>query len=185
MPTFALDEQRRLRLLEASDAEELYALIDANRAYLSEWMPWAQGQTLGGTRAFIRESARQHAENRGFEVAIIEADAIVGTLGYHRLDWANLGTSIGYWIAESAQGRGTVTLAVTALVDHAFEVWGLNRIEIRAGVGNTRSRAIPQRLGFTLEGVRRQAERVGDRFVDHAVYALLASEWRRAATRRS
>jgi ribosomal-protein-serine acetyltransferase len=177
-PTFALDEQRRLRLVEESDADEVYAVIDANRAYLSEWMPWAEGQTLDGTRAFIRKSARQHADNQGFQAAMVDADAIVGSIGYHRLDWENLATSIGYWIAESAQGRGTATLAVTALVDHAFAVWELNRVEIQAGVENTRSRAIPERLGFTLEGVRRQAERVGDRFVDHAVYSMLASEWR-------
>jgi ribosomal-protein-serine acetyltransferase len=179
MPAFALDEQRRLRDLQESDADEVYAVIDANRAYLSEWMPWAEGQTLDGTRAFIRKSAQQHADNQGFQVAMIDADTIVGAIGYHRVDWGNLATSMGYWIAESAQGRGTVTLAVSALVDHAFAVWELNRVEIQAGVENTRSRAIPERLGFTLEGVRRQVERVGDRFVDHAVYAMLASEWQR------
>jgi ribosomal-protein-serine acetyltransferase len=183
MLTFVLDERRRLRLLDDCDAEELYAVIDANRAHLARWMPWAEGQTLDATRAFIRDSLRQLADNRGFQVAMIDDDAIVGALGYHRLDWQNLATSIGYWIAESAQGRGTVTLATSALVDHAFARWALQRLEIRAGVDNTRSRAIPERLGFTLEGVRRQAERVGDRFVDHAVYVMLASEWKQRGGR--
>ncbi len=172
-----LDERRGLRLLDESDAEELYAVIEANRLHLARWMPWAPGQTLDATLAFIRRSARQLADNQGFQVAMIEDGAIVGVLGYHRLDWGNLATSLGYWIAETAQGRGTVTLAVTALVDHAFAHWNLNRVEIRAGVENTRSRAIPERLGFTLEGVQRQAERVGERFVDHAVYAMLAAAW--------
>ena len=56
----------------------------------------------------------------------------------------------------------------------------LNRVEIRAAVGNERSRSIPERLGFRQEGVLRKAELVGDRYVDHAVYATLASEWRSA-----
>ncbi|HTU97926.1 MAG TPA: GNAT family protein [Solirubrobacteraceae bacterium] len=174
-----LDERRALRLLDESDTDELYAVIEANRAHLARWMPWAQGQTLEGTRDFIRRSLRQLADNQGFQAAMIEDGAIVGELGYHRLDWENLDTSLGYWIAESAQGRGTVTLAVSALVDHAFDHYQLNRLEIRAATENARSRAIPERLGFTLEGVRRQAERLGDHYVDHAVYAMLAGEWAR------
>jgi ribosomal-protein-serine acetyltransferase len=71
-----------------------------------------------------------------------------------------------------------VTEAVRALFDHAVRALKLNRIEIRAGVDNTRSRAIPARLGFKQEGILRQAERVGDRFVDHLVYAMLAEDWR-------
>jgi ribosomal-protein-serine acetyltransferase len=70
-----------------------------------------------------------------------------------------------------------MTAAVTALLRHGFRTLRLNRIEIRAGVRNRRSRAIPERLGFRHEGTLRQAERLAERFVDHAVYALLASEW--------
>src|ERR1700761_5600844 len=132
MLTLALDERRFLRLLEEADTEELYTVIDANRAHLARWMPWAQGQTLDRTRTFIRDSLRQLADNQGFQVGMIDDGAIVGVLGYHRLDWENRATSLGYWIAEGAQGRGTVTLAVAALVDHAFGHWKLNRLEIRA-----------------------------------------------------
>jgi ribosomal-protein-serine acetyltransferase len=100
----------------------------------------------------------------------------VGVCGYHQIDWENRSTSIGYWIAESAQGAGTVTRAVQALVDNAFGTWRLHRVEIQAGAENQRSRAIPERLGFTREGVLRHAELVGTRYVDHVVYALLGPE---------
>lgn len=64
------------------------------------------------------------------------------------------------------------------LVDHAFGPLGLNRVVIRAGVDNHRSRAVAERLGFVLEGVAREAERCPDgRYVDHAVYAMLAANW--------
>jgi len=71
-----------------------------------------------------------------------------------------------------------MTLAVRALIDHAFGAWELHRVMIQAGVGNARSRAVAERLGFTLEGVLREAERYLDgRYIDLAVYGLLASEW--------
>jgi ribosomal-protein-serine acetyltransferase len=175
--SFRIDEHRGLRLLEEDDANELYAVVDANRQFLARSMPWAASQTLEGTLDFIRTSRGQLADNEGFQVAIVVDGRVVGVLGFHRVDWENRSTSIGYWIAEAAQGRGTVTQAVRALTDHAFRTWKLNRVEVRAGVDNARSRAIPARLGFTEEGVLREAERVGDRYVDHVVYAVLAADW--------
>lgn len=181
MLRLSLDHSRYLRLLEELDAEELYRTVQSNRAHLARWMPWAEKQTPEATLRFIRESREQLAGNHGLQLAMIEDGAIVGALGYHRVDWENLSTSVGYWIAERSQGKGTVTLATAALVDHAFGAWKLNRVEIRAGVDNHRSRAIPERLGFTSEGVLRQAERVGARFVDQAVYSVLADEWRHSS----
>ena len=70
-----------------------------------------------------------------------------------------------------------MTEAVRAYTGHAFEVWGMHRMELRAAVGNARSRAVAERVGFVLEGVLRGAERVGDRHLDVAVYAALATEW--------
>ena len=175
---FDLPNGAHLRLLEEADADELSRLVEANRPYLAEWLPWARGNGPAETLAFIRTTVQQLADDNGFATAIVDGGAIVGTVGFHRIDWANRATSIGYWLAESSQGRGTMTEAVRAITTHAFEVWKLNRVEIRAAVGNTRSAAIPLRLGFVEEGVLRQVERHGDEFKDLAVYSMLAADWR-------
>jgi ribosomal-protein-serine acetyltransferase len=166
-----------LRPLEESDTEELHALVEANRDYLSRWMPWAAGQTLEDTMAFIQRTRQQLAANDGFQIAVIEDGYVVGVVGFHGLCWQHRSTRMGYWLAESAQGRGIMTRAVRALIAHAFGTWGLHRVEIRAGVGNAPSRAIPERLGFKQEGVIQGGERIGDRYVDQVVYAMLAREW--------
>ena len=172
-----LTDDVHLRYLEPSDAEELYALIDANRAHLSRWMAWAATQDLAGTRSFIETTRKQLADNDGLQAAIVERGEIAGVTGFHRVDWANRSTNLGYWLAEDRQGRGTMTRAVRALVDHAFTAWKLHRVEIRAAPANARSRAIPTRLGFTPEGRLRQTELVGGEYLDHVVYGVLASEW--------
>jgi ribosomal-protein-serine acetyltransferase len=167
-----------LRLFEESDAEEMFALVDRNRAHLEPWMPWVPlVRTPGDQLDFIRASRRQVADNDGFQLAIVARDgAIAGTIGFHRVNWMNRATSIGYWLAADHQGRGTMTQAVRALVDHAFGVWGLHRIEIGAAVDNARSRAVAERAGFREEGVRRDAERHGERYLDLLVYSLLATD---------
>jgi ribosomal-protein-serine acetyltransferase len=168
---------RTLRVLEESDADELYALIDANRSYLARWLPWAAGQTREGSLEFIRAARRQLADGDGFQAAIVDRGRMIGVIGFHGIDWHHRSTSLGYWLAADAQGQGTMAEAVRATVTHAFSTWGLNRIEIRASVENRRSRALIERLGFHYEGIARQAFRLADGFHDDAVYSMLAADW--------
>jgi ribosomal-protein-serine acetyltransferase len=178
MLRFELTEDRSMRLLDPADAEELFALIDANREHLARWMPFVgQTRSVTDSLAFIRAAVCQHEENRGLQMAIVCQRRIIGVAGFHRIDWTTRSTSIGYWLAEAQQGAGTMTLAVRALVDYAVNVLGLHRIEIRAGVENHRSRAIPERLGFSQEGVVRAAERIGSRVIDHVIYAITDVAW--------
>jgi ribosomal-protein-serine acetyltransferase len=177
MLRFALTGTVHLRHLESCDAEEMYALVVANRDHLLPWMPWAADQDLERTKAFIAMGRKQLADNNGFQVAMVEDGRIIGALGFDDVDWENRSAGIGYWIDQGHEGRGLVTRAVRAMIDHAFGVWGMHRIEIQAAPGNARSQAIPLRLGFTREGMLRESERSGDGWLDGVVFGLLASEW--------
>jgi ribosomal-protein-serine acetyltransferase len=170
-----------LRLFEEADADELYAVIDANREHLAARMPWvASEHGPDDVLPFIRHTRTQLADNNGLQTAIVDPDgAIVGAIGFHSVDWSNRKTSIGYWLARDHEGRGVVTSAVRALVDHAFGIWRLERVAIQAAVDNARSRAIPERLGFREEGTLRAAERIGERRIDHVLYSMLAEDWSR------
>ena len=173
-----LEGPARLRLLEEDDAEELYGLIAANRERLAHWMAWAAGQTLDGTRAFIQEVRRQHEAGDGMQTAIVVDGAIAGLVGVHGISWHDGTTSIGYWLGERFTGRGLMTQSVRAYTSAALRSWGLHRMELQAAVANAPSRAVAERAGFVLEGVRHGAQVVGDRRHDLAVYAALATEWR-------
>jgi ribosomal-protein-serine acetyltransferase len=70
-----------------------------------------------------------------------------------------------------------MTEAVAALTGYAFDAWKLNRVELRVEVGNQRSAAIAQRLGFREEGILQQGEGYGDSVKDVVVYSMLAQEW--------
>jgi ribosomal-protein-serine acetyltransferase len=170
----ALSESSYLRLLEESDTDDLYALIDSDRDELARWLPWAETQTLADTVEFIRGAEEQVARNDGFQAAIVREERIVGVIGFVRVDWASRATTLGYWLSRANQGMGLMTEAVRVLTDHAISIWELTRVEIRAAADNTRSRAIPERLGFDEEGLLRGAERVGERQLDLVVYARVS-----------
>ena len=178
MFSYRVDDEIELRLLEERHAEMLFALVDANRAYLRQWLPWLDAnRDVEASRAFIRSCLQQFADNKGYQAGVWVADELAGMLGFHAIDRTNRSAMIGYWLAAGYQGRGIMTRACRALVDQAFDELGLNRVVIRCATGNTRSCAIPERLGFTHEGVKRQAEWLYDHFVDHNVYAMLAEDW--------
>jgi ribosomal-protein-serine acetyltransferase len=166
-----------VRPLEEADASELHALVEANRDHLARWMPWAASQDLAGTERFIVEAEEQFARDDGFQAKVAPEGEIVGVAGFHAVDWVNRNTSLGYWLAEDAQGKGTMSAVVRALLDHAFYEWELHRVEIHCAPENRRSRAIPERFGFREEARLRETELVGGRYLDSVVYGLLESEW--------
>lgn len=182
MLSLKIDEQTELRLIEPRHAEALNALVEQSFAHIKRWSAWLKDdRSIQSTHDFIKRNMARMSENSGYALAIWHAGEMAGQIEYNHIDWTNRSTEIGYWLGASFEGRGIVTKSCRALVEHAFGELGLNRVEIRCAVENRRSRAIPERLGFRLEGVLLQAEWMHDHFHDLAVYAVLASEWRDAA----
>jgi ribosomal-protein-serine acetyltransferase len=166
---------------EPAHAGEKFALIEANRDYLRRWLPWVDREkSLEDALAFIRRATEQAERNDGFHAGIWRQDRLVGAIGLHYVDWAHRKTEMGYWVAEAEQGQGIITRCCRALLERIFDDWKLNRVVIFCAAQNQRSRAIPERLGFTHEGTYRQAEWLYDHFVDLAGYGLLAEEWARS-----
>lgn len=177
---YKIDNDTELRLLEDRYTETAYALIDRNREHLRAWMPWAKpGYSLEDCRAYIKQNLQRLADNNGFDVAIFYRGEMAGQIGYNHMDWPNRATEMGYWLGATFQGKGLITAACRSLLDHAFYELKLNRVEIKCAVENSRSRAIPERLGFQQDGTLRQAEWLHDHFVDLVVYSMLAGEWPR------
>ena len=173
-----IDGDLSLQLLEERHAEELFALVDRNRSYLREWLPWLDENTsVEASRTFIRDTLRQLAAHDGFACGIWHRQDLAGVVGLHYIDWPNRRTSVGYWVGAPYQGMGLITKALTVLLEYLFEELHLNRVEVACALENRKSRAIPERLGFQREGVLRQREWLYDRFVDHVVYGMLAAEW--------
>lgn len=164
--------------MEESHAGEIFAVVDRERARLSEWLPWVAATTEPEhTRQFIRRALDQFASNEGFHAGIWCAGRYCGAAGFHRIDWVNSKVEIGYWIASEFQGRGIIHGSCRAIILHAFAEWKLNRVEIRCATGNARSNAVAAKLGFQLEGTLRDGQLLNGRFWDLRVYGMLAREW--------
>jgi len=176
-----LGEDVTMRPLRLGDAEELHRVIGANAGHIGAWLPFAE-QPFARTSAHVRRMVRDFEAGRGLGMVVLDRRRLVGAVSFVDPTPEHSLTSIGYWLAEEAQGRGIMTRAVAAMVREAFDRWGFRRVEIRVAADNGRSRAIPERLGFREEGLLRAGHTVGGRTYDEVLYGLLADDERPAGS---
>jgi ribosomal-protein-serine acetyltransferase len=174
-----LDSGAELRFLEPRHAEALYELAIRHRDHLRAWLPWAHADyTLEDTRAFVECAAREFVATGAVHAGIWLGGEMIGYIGLRGADGTDRRCAVEFWMSEDYQGRGHMRAAFRAAIAYAFEELGLNRVEFHCASGNSRSRSFPERSGFAHEGTLRQAQWLGDRFVDLELYSLLAHEWR-------
>lgn len=176
MKTLVVNADIRLREIRERDAVVIFQTIDSERTYLGEWLPFVElTQDVSFTRKFIEFYLSD--SHRDLTCCILYKNKFAGLIGLKDTDYENRKTEIGYWLSAKFQGHGIVTHACERLIQYGFENLRLNRIQIKAAVENLKSRAIPERLGFSLEGIERDGELHSRGFTDLAIYSLLRTEW--------
>lgn len=135
-------------------------------------------QTLADAAALITLFEEKQRAGDGFHLGLRVDGALAGGCVCWCIHRQNRHAEVGYWLDAGHTGRGLATRMAAAVVGQLFQVERLHRVEMLCAVENTASRAIPERLGFRLEGIKRESHWITTRFLDHAVYGLLEGEWR-------
>ena len=175
-----VDENTSLFLYQEKDAKELFKLINSNRSYFKEWLPWLDFDTkIEDTQKFILEAITNYKNGIGLNLGIHFFDKIVGSVGFNTINSIHKNAEIGYMLSKDYTGKGIMIKSCKTLINYGFEKLELNRVTIKCATKNNRSRAIPEKLGFKLEGIIEQNERLFDRFVDHAHYGMLKENWQK------
>ena len=168
-----------LRLLEERHASAVFALVNQDRAYLRQWLPWVDStREEEDTATFIHTALEQFASGDGITAGVWLRGEFAGVIGTHRLNRLYRKIELGYWLGDSFQGHGIMTDCCRAMVTYLFEEREVNRVEICCAVGNHKSIAIPKRLGFAHEGTMREAEFSNGAFHDLMLFGKVRREWR-------
>jgi ribosomal-protein-serine acetyltransferase len=177
MDVIKITESLELRPLHKEHAPALFALTDRNRVYLRKWLPWLDHTRVeNDSLCFIHSSIKAAAEGSRFTLGLWKDDTLCGIVSFNEIDRTNQIGTLGYWLGSEYTGRGLMTQAVRTLGLYGFTKMNLNRIVIKVATANRQSQAIPDRLGFTREGILREAEWLYDHYVDLTVNSLLKKE---------
>ncbi len=163
-----------LRALEPWNAAEFAAHVDEAREHLKPWIPFATRIVDAESALLLLERyALLQASDEGRLYGIwIEGKLSGGTL-FKTFDAKSGTCEVGVWLAPQAQGRGLITTAVRLMIDWAFELRGIHRVEWRTDPRNERSRAAAKRLGLTYEGTLRSNFALNGERHDTEVWALV------------
>lgn len=172
-----VDPDITLCLPTVDEAEELFSLVDRNRAHLREFLGWLDTSLeVADTRKFIEENLPLWLQLHSLHLSIRKGRELIGAVGFHQIDFLNKSTSLGYWLDEGHQGKGIMTKSVKALMDYGFNVLGLHRIQILCAIHNHRSQKIALNLGFQKEGVLKDAIHHYGSFLDAYLYSMIAAK---------
>ena len=168
-----------LRLLEERHAPAVFKVIDRERHDLRDWLPWVDAtRSEDDLVSFIRSALEQFAGNSAVVSGIWGPEGFAGVVGMHKIDKLNHSTELGYWLSRAHRGQGVMTDACRKVITYAFDELELHRVQIRCGVRNTKSCAVPERLGFTFEGTLREAQHLNGCYEDLRLYSMLAQDWK-------
>jgi RimJ/RimL family protein N-acetyltransferase len=181
-PPYRIETERLvIRCYEPEDAPLLKAAVDSSIEHLLPWMPWArfEPQSVEDKVELLRSFRGQFDLDQNYIYGIFSPDETeqLGGSGFHKR--GNEGSlEIGYWVAASAIGRGIATEVTAAQTRAAFELAGVDRIDIQVEPTNDRSLAIPRKLGFTEEGTlrRRLEANEGEPRRDSVIFTMLREE---------
>lgn len=177
LPLPILTPRLLIRPPASGDGPALFAAKAESAAELRPWIPWARAEFgVEESEQSCREAQARFLTREDLRLSLHDraTGEFLGGSGLHGIDWDHRAFEIGYWIRSSRAGRGYVTEAVNAVARYAFGPLRAKRVSIHCNASNLRSRAVAERLGFPLEGILRNDDRVSLPEIicrDHAIYA--------------
>lgn len=179
MFTLNIGPDLQLALVQPSFASCYLDIVTSERAYLAQWLPWANNANDEAFfLSFIAKSLQDYAQGKSMTCALIYKHEVVGNVSFNSINQELKKVEIGYWLSEKYQGMGIMTKAVSFLIEYAFSELSMEKVEICAAADNGPSRRVCERLNMGLEGIISNYENVNGEIIDHAVYGIHRTDLR-------
>ena len=162
--------------LPAGEGNVVHQAINDSISELKQWLNLFQSiPTVEETEILLRNAHIDFLKRESFRYLVYHKDTndFIGTASLHRINWDIPKCEIGYWINTQFSGNGYMTETVSELINLGLQLFKFRRIEIRCDSKNTKSRMIPEKLGFELEGILRNEDHSADgkELTDTCIYA--------------
>lgn len=174
-----------LRAHRPSDAEALAVAVRESVPTVGRWQDWChEGYAIGDAESWMAGCRQDWLLGDGYEMLIVDArtDQLLGGMGVNQRNREQRFANLGYWVRQSAQGRGVATRAGNLAIGFAFEAVKVARLEIVVAHDNVPSRKTAERLGGTFEGMLRSRLIINGKSVDAAMYSIVLGDLEASAS---
>ena len=167
-----------LREPRAADASTLFSLLSTEEVSRFISPPPA---TVEGFERYVGWTERQRVAGQYvcFTIVPVGADAPIGLIHVRALSPAFLTADWGFAIGSEFWGTGVFTEAAELVLEFAFDVLGIHRLEARAALCNGRGNGAMKKLGAEREGVLRHSFVRDGEFLDQVLWSILQDAWKK------
>jgi RimJ/RimL family protein N-acetyltransferase len=171
-----IDGPTALRPWRDSDLEAI--VLACQDPEVARWTPIPVPYGTSDARAFLlqRYDAIHTGASAPFAIVSTHTGTLLGSVALNRPAWAHARAEVGYWLAREARGHGHATRAVRLVCAWGFRTLSLERIDLRAAVGNEASQRVAERSGFTREALLRSYMLTKTGREDTVAYGLLRTD---------
>lgn len=160
------------------DAPRLFGLIQADRAGIGRYLPWAEHLAdVAAEQAFLNMTLQHFGSGLSVNLVIWYKNEPVGMISFNGFQQEAASTDIGYWLGEQFRGRGIMHRALLAMCELAFTEYGVNKVIVRAATDNLASNHVAAAAGFKQDGVLRAGVRLSDGYHDEVEWSLLKRDY--------
>jgi len=167
-----------LRGLSLEDAEGNYVnWINSSEVCLynsHHRFPYTKKQAISYIENLINDKSK-------LVFAIIEnhTSTHIGNISLQDIDYISRTADIAFILGEKEYwGKGIAFEVGRLMLEHGFKQLNLHRITLGTSIENIGMIKVAEKLGFTKEGVRRQAHFKNGKYSDIIEFGLLRSEWK-------
>ena len=167
-----------VRPVRMRDSHAISRLLKDNREWLKQWEATVPHSfTAPPARHMIKSVLRLARQDQVAPFVIEFRGRVVGQITLSGISFGSLASgAIGYWVAESAAGKGITPSAVALVTDWAFTTLGIHRVEVCIRPENTASLRVVRKLGMRYEGLRRRYIHIDGDWRDHFCFAVTSEE---------
>jgi len=161
------------------DAETCYSAVIESIDDLMPWMFWCHLEiSFSEIEDWIVSRPQAWEDDKDYDFAIIDSNqgSFIGNCGLGHIDLHNKVAELGYWIRTSQTNRNFATCASRLVLNFAFDVLKLNRIEIIVASSNETSQHVAEKLGAKKEGLLRQRLNIRDKVHDAYLFSIIPDD---------
>ena len=168
-------ERTVLRPFTEADTEDMAEIIDDPEVRRFTGAP-AKEPTHEQLRSWY---GSRSAQSDRLDLAVTDRGTgeLVGEVVLYEWDPAARSCTFRTLVGPRGRDRGFGTEATRLIVGYGFERLGLHRISLEAYAYNARALRVYEKVGFRVEGIRREVEFRDGEWVDEVLMAVLDHEW--------
>ena len=166
-----------LKTLNPAYADEMLEYYNNNKEHLHEVEPTRDQSfySVEVQRNILVENYKQNLNGTALDMGIFIDDEFIGKIKLSNIVYGVFKSAfVGYSIDKDHQGKGYMKESLNLVLEYAFDVMGLHRIEASTLLDNEKSQGVLNACGFIKVGVNPKYLFINGEWRDHITFSKIA-----------